>query len=167
MAWTDTDLARRGFTGFARMADLMESTDTVPRTRGVYAISRKQTTEPVFLAVNPGGRFKGKDPTLPVTRLERKWIVGTSVLYIGKADDLRARIDLLTRFGQGAPVFHWGGRALWQIDGSRDFRVAWTPTPDADPWTVEADLLHAFKDVHGNWPFANLQAPRKRDSGAG
>jgi hypothetical protein len=59
------------------------------------------------LTVSPGGRFKGRDPSVSAERLQTEWVSGTPAMYIGKADTLRTRLTSFARFGAGKPVGHW------------------------------------------------------------
>ena len=158
-----SDLSQDGFRGFIGVAELCGGRlDEVPRERGIYAVLRVEATEPVFLARNGGGHFKGKDPTVAVSRLRERWVRGTEVLYIGATGDpLRKRIGDLCRFSEGQPVGHWGGRLLWQVTGSENFLVGWRSSVDRDPFALERELMHEFRDLFGVWPFANIQGPRK------
>jgi len=112
-------------------------------------------TEPDFLASNPGGRFKGRDPTIDVSALEANWVDGAEVVYIGKADNLRQRLRQFAQFGAGKPIGHWGGRLVWQLPRSSELLVAWREAPDEIPKEVETRMLAEFRAVNGQPPFAN------------
>lgn len=157
-----SDLEARGFGSFLAVSRLLEGPiNEISRETGVYVVVRSDTSKASFLSKNLGGHFKGNDPTVPVSLLEQRWVHGTEVLYFGKADQLRRRIHQLCRFSKGEPVGHWGGRLLWQVEGSKEFLVGWLPTPDDDPFTVEGELIDEFHDRFGSLPFANIQRPRK------
>ncbi|MGH2725100.1 MAG: hypothetical protein ACRDI0_12755 [Actinomycetota bacterium] len=129
----------------------------MPRTAGIYVVLREEKGPPTFLTTNPGGQFKGKDPTMDPTVLEAKWVEDAHVLYIGLGSVLRNRLRQFARFGAGAPVGHWGGRYLWQLQGAMDFLVAWRETPEAPPREEELALLARFRELHGGRaPFANI-----------
>lgn len=149
-----TWLEASGFSGFEPVSTLQRSVASVPRGPGVYAVLAPTTTPPRFLRANPGGRFKGRDPTVPVATLRGRWHEGTPVVYFGKADSLRSRIKLLVRFAAGEPVAHWGGRYLWQVAASRSFQVAWREHPE--PRSLERDLLSDFVTHFGALPFGNI-----------
>jgi hypothetical protein len=153
------DLADRGFAGFITFAQLRSASSTrVSDSPGVYAVLRESDDLPVFLDENPGGRFNGRDPTVPVARLVDKWVQGCHVLYLGKADRLRRRLRQFADFGAGKPVGHWGGRYIWQIDGAHDFTVAWREGNQLETARrVEMNLLREFSDCFGRLPFANLR----------
>ena len=147
------DLTGRGFVGFQLLRQLPRRCAQVPSGSGNYVV----TLEPPvtgLLARSVGGRFKGSDPTVPVAGLEDKRLDGVPTLYIGRATDLRKRVDLLARYGRGEPVAHQGGRYLWQIAEHDRLRVAWKLDPD--PVGAEAELLEEFEAVFGQLPFANL-----------
>ena len=131
---------------------------SVPRQAGCYVVYRRAEDPPTFLPSNPGGRFKGKDPTVSPERLAAEWVPGANVVYIGKADDLFTRLNAYARFGAGEPVAHWGGRLIWQLRDADDLLVAWhaliTNTPARD---LEKLLLAHFACHHtGRRPLANL-----------
>jgi hypothetical protein len=147
-----------GFEGFVTVDDLRGGTAAkVPSVPGVYVVFRVTTEDPTFLQESVGGRFKGKDPTVAIGILEARWIPRAELLYVGKADVLSRRIRELSEFGRGRPIGHWGGRFLWQVEGSGAFVVAWLETPDRDPREVEVELLATFREEHGGrQPFANI-----------
>jgi hypothetical protein len=147
-------LATAGFACFVRVADLQTSTASVPRGPGVYVVVAPSAGQARFLTASIGGRFKGKDPSVPVSVLSSRWHATTDVLYIGKATSLRSRVGQLVRFGGGSPVGHWGGRYLWQVAGSAEFLVAWRAA--ADPRADEVDLLAEFVEQYGALPYANI-----------
>lgn len=165
---TRSDLERLGFSGFMAVATLRGTQlFEVPQQPGVYALLRPRLDAPAFLETSSGGHFKGKDPTVPVTELAAKWVQGSQVVYIGKAGKvgsratLRSRLKQYLEFGDGKPIGHWGGRYVWQLRESQDLLVAWCPTGNRDPETVESEFLHAFVASHGRLPFANLKAGRR------
>lgn len=153
-AWTRSGLEAAGFVGWVTFEALIECGE-VPQTGGVYVVVQTAGTEPDFLASNPGGRFKGRDPTIDVSALKANWVEGAEVVYIGKADKLRRRLRQFAQFGAGKPIGHWGGRLIWQLSRSSELLVAWRETPDEIPKEVEARMLAEFHAVYGQPPFAN------------
>jgi hypothetical protein len=159
---TDFDrasLAAAGFTGWPTWAQLRSSDyRDVPRAPAVYVIYRDANDTPNFLPANPGGRFKGKDPTVTRGELISNWAPGANVVYIGKADVADRRLKQFARFGAGEPVGHWGGRLIWQLADSAGLRVAWhTIIWSEDARAYEKRLLAHFAARHrGLRPFANL-----------
>jgi len=149
------DLRERGFQGFRAIAGLAEVTEDLPIEPGVYVVVNVGDPNPRFLPTNPAGRFKGDDPSVPLDRLREKWVRGAQTLYIGKADTLRQRIKQLLQFARGLPVGHWGGRFLWQVEGSSDFQVAWLE--HKHPERKEREFLTEFERCFGRLPFANLR----------
>ena len=158
-----SDLKAKGFHGFLSVRELSEKgTDNVPCAHGVYTVLRIEKGSPRLLSRNRCGHYKGRDPTIPVSELRQRWIDGTEVLYIGRAagkGGLNGRIGKLLRFAQGHAAGHWGGRYIWQVAGSRDFLVAWLPTPRRKPAAVERQLMEEFRANFGSWPLANPKAP--------
>ena len=153
----DGDFARQGltgagFTGFVTFDAL--NLPGISSGPGVYVVLREADTPPRFLEVSVGGHFKGRDPTVPVEVLQRRWISGATAIYIGKATSLRTRLRQFRDFGRGRPVGHWGGRYIWQLAGSGDLVVAWRPC--SNPGAEEGRLLRAFETRYSTLPFANI-----------
>jgi siroheme synthase-like protein len=158
------DIRQSGFKDFRAISTLQESgCCDVPDVPGVYLVLRPNTAPPDFLERSTGGHFKGKDPTVAVSRLKSKWVEDALVLYIGEAGGpsnkatLRSRLKLYMQFGQGKPVGHRGGRYIWQLRDSCDLLVCWKPTPNAVPREVEKGLIREFKAVYKKLPFANIK----------
>jgi hypothetical protein len=154
-AFDRNDLQRRGFVGYAPISTLDPEPPEVPRQSGVYAVVRTEEDVPRFLDRGGGGWFKGKDPTVPPEQLAREWVDGAQTLYLGKADSLRSRVGLLARFARGEPVFHWGGRLLWQVERCETLLVAWKVEEYFG--ALESDLIDEFIEAFGRLPFANLK----------
>lgn len=152
-----------GFTGFVTIAELRaQQLACVPREAGVYMIIRESTEPSTLVAVGTGGRFKGKDPNVPIATLESNWVDGTPIIYIGKAGSdggsatLRSRLKQYLALGIGRPVGHWGGRFIWQLADAEELKVCWKVTADMTPREVERDLIKVFVETYGTRPFANL-----------
>lgn len=153
-AFTRQALARAGFVGWVPFKQMREE-DQVPRSGGVYVVVRTSTGKPEFLEANPGGRFKGKDPTVPDETLRLNWVDGAEVVYIGQANELRRRLRQFADFGAGKPIGHWGGRLIWQLAESETLLVAWKETPAEVPVDAETALIADFRAAFGKPPYAN------------
>lgn len=77
-----------GFVGGLPFVSLL---GRVPADPGVYVIVWPHPERPEFRVSSPAGRFKGKDPSVPVDRLATQWVDGAAVIYIGKAAARRTR----------------------------------------------------------------------------
>jgi hypothetical protein len=155
-----------GFVGFQSVADLRAwgCTPIPADAAGVYVVLAPSGMSATFLSHNPGGWFKGKDPTVGVDVLHSRWVPDTPVVYIGRASqthrtNLHKRVRKFLDFGVGKPVGHWGGRLIWQVADADWFIIAWKPC--ADFKKIEAQLLDDFERQHCCLPFANL----RRESG--
>jgi hypothetical protein len=153
------DLGETGFSEGLPFVNLRsESLALIPDAAGVYAFVCSPEMKAVFLERSPAGWFKGRDPTVSVNELERKWVAGARVVYIGKADNLRRRMRQRLQFAGGRPVGAWGGRYLWQIDGAATLIVGWKlASLEESAIEMEARLLGAFRMKYGTLPFANLR----------
>lgn len=178
--FTREKLEECGFRGWLTPAQLYRdgASNAIPTDPGVYVVILPDQGPEMPQFVNPGtgGRFKDRDPNVPITApavpqprrrgrqpkpLDQAWVPGAEVVYVGQTTrPLRTRISELADFGHGEPVAHWGGRYMWQIaDAQTRLLIAWCPTPALEPEEVERWLLVKFKSKHGqkNLPFANLK----------
>lgn len=154
-----------GFRGFVDVDALRQSRCAeVPAQPGIYIVLRCSPEPPAFLATSPAGHFRGKDPTVPVEILRTEWVDQALVLYIGQAggrgstETLRSRIKSLVDFANGKPIGHWGGRLLWQVQGSNRFHVCWRAGGCGDPVDVEHRMIGDFRIAHNDRrPFGNLR----------
>ena len=158
----DIDLLKNdGFQGFVTINELCKNINIVPTYGGVYVVLRTKENKPVFLEKGTGGFFKGKDPNVAISDLEDKWIEGTNIIYIGKANGskkrgLRKRLYEYMCFGQGEDVGHYGGRYIWQLEDASDLVVCWKQV-DSDTEQVEKQMILTFEEEYGKYPFANLR----------
>jgi uncharacterized protein (DUF1778 family) len=161
------EIERAGFEGFLTISRLKASNCAeVPDEPGVYMVLRPDLSSPEFLSEGTGGFFKGKNPNVPIDKLEGKWIDSSTVTYIGMSGDqsdetLRSRWKKRLRFGNGRPVGARGGRYIWQLKNVDQLIVCWKTMPDVVPQAVksaEKELLRQFRSSHeGKLPFANLR----------
>ena len=151
-----TTLEQKGFEGFLSFTKLKGGDlSEVPSKPGVYVVVRPEGWKPEFMDHNPGGKFKGRDPTVDRSKLAEKWVDEATVLYIGKTDGtLIARISKFAKFGTGKPVAHWGGRYIWQLGDSQSLLIAWRSADE--PRELEKKMIQSFKVTYGKRPFANL-----------
>lgn len=160
---TIDDLKKAGFTGFQKVKDLRKDSTSIPMEKGVYMVVRNNQNKPSFLAEGSGGYFKGKEPNVPIDKLERKWIDNTCVIYIGQTgggeshSTLRERLELYLEFGNGEAVAHRGGRYIWQLSDHENLLFCWKTLSNKDPKVYEWNLMDFFEKKYGALPFANLK----------
>jgi hypothetical protein len=153
------DLIARGFTGFVPIADLRaRKASQVPEETGVYVVIRESAAAPAFLSTSTGGRFKERDPSVPLPKLEKAWNTKSSVVYVGKAsrNPLRKRLRQYLAFGAGKPVGHWGGRYVWHLADADGLVIAWKPTSAEQAPEARRTLVNEFVTLYGRRPFANM-----------
>jgi hypothetical protein len=154
------NLVRLGFNGFVRLEDLLSDPCQLPKECGIYVVLRQAKSSPTFKKTSPAGWFKNLDPSYPVAHLDRKWISGASVIYIGKAGPsvrrtLRKRIGEFLRFGNGSRIGHRGGRAIWHLPDVWNYQLAWKVCK-GNPRDHEKALIREFESEYGKIPFANF-----------
>lgn len=123
--------------------------------KGIYIIVRPKDMQDIQL--NPtsnAGRFKGKDPTVTIEKLNRKLVYDADILYLGKSEDsVYRRMQQHIDFWNGEPIAAWGGRSIAQIINYEDLEVWYMPCDN--PKEMESSLLREFEKQHKQLPFAN------------
>jgi hypothetical protein len=160
MNMTEPALRDLGFVGWTPLATLRPG--DCPSSGGIYVVAYGAGNPASFPEVSCGGWFKGKDPAVSQDDLVANWVPDASVVYIGKADNLRRRLREFADFGAGKPVGHRGGRLIWQLPDTSALSIAWKETPGRSPLEAEAELLSMFRVTYGKPPFANAPHMRGR-----
>ena len=79
------------------------------------------------------------------------------VLYIGKANGkngLQQRLKQYVLYGYNKSKIHKGGRAIWQLENSKDFMVEYACVDN--PEEMEKQLITKYKEQNnGSYPLAN------------
>lgn len=148
------------FSGFVTVNRLNLSTSLIPERKGVYVILRQQEEGmPAFLQKGSGPEYHGSQAmNYPVAELEKEWVEGTSIMYIGKTDNsLRKRLRAYLSFGRGNDVAHRGGRSIWQLPESGELMIVWKAINENESAReLESSMLSMFKLEHDfRLPFAN------------
>jgi len=155
-------LKKYGFSGFKSVSELIAEPNILPTQMGIYLVVNPTNKKPEFLEKGVGGFFKGKNPNISISDLNKNWVENSKVVYIGKAGGingnatLRSRIKQYLRFGQGFNVGHYGGRLIWQLKNHSDLIFCWLTLTDIEPRELEKKLIAEFVKEFGNRPFANL-----------
>ena len=163
LSWSIASMKAEGFTGWVNFTDLPSV--EVPEDPGVYVVAHPAPTTVEFLTASSAAFRGGRDPVVPVARLQERWVVGTPIVYIGKASGragLRQRLLEYRRHGLDNRAGHWGGRYIWQLAEPSGLLVGWKPCASGeDAEDVESALLARFVADHGRLPFANLKKGRR------
>lgn len=154
-------LRRERFAGFVSVRGLRSSElDEVPAEAGVY-MALWQSRKPRFREQGPIAVYKNRCGFYAVDKLNRKWVKGALVQYIGKTEaisGLNGRIKAFLDWGKGK-TGHAGGRAVWQMVGSERMLICWKPVANMGkrktPLAVEIGLISQFERIYGRLPFAN------------
>ncbi|MEM9252593.1 MAG: hypothetical protein AAGB29_09625 [Planctomycetota bacterium] len=134
----------------------------VPNLPGVYLVHRGELDPPQWLVDSPVEVYKGKAAAYPIATLRARWDDRAQFLYYGQAGGgssnatLRQRIRQYLAWSAGK-TGHAGGRAIWQIAGAGQFRIAWAVQQLLDPLDVERELLDDHVAKYGRLPFANFR----------
>lgn len=148
-SWDRTGLEGVGFRGFIPFAELKAA--SVPREPGIYVVLRTAVTPPQLLELTRARAGSA----YPLEDLAARWVEGTPVVYIGKAEakagGLRKRLGQFARKGAS----HQGGRSIWQLADQDELLVCWATTPDESAEDVEIRYRAVFAELYGRWPFAN------------
>lgn len=155
-------LVENGFDGFKTVSELMNGCKDIPKEIGVYVVLREKNDFPVILEKRPFNCQEEKYPSYSKPELEKEWVDGAHVVYIGKAGgygqktELHKRLSTYIRFGKGKKAAHGGGRSIWQLSDALDLVVCWKVIKDGEPCCVESRMIAEFaKEHHGMRPFAN------------
>ena len=163
---TVEDARAGGFRGFMAVGEILEKglppSDAWLNRSGVYLVCAPPGFRPEFIV--PDKALDNVTRPKSVEILEKEWVDGVEVLYIGAAGvgrnsraTLRKRLNQMLRHAQGRATNHVGGQILWQLRGFEKLLICWHATePPPAPRNLESSLLHAFERSRGNCPFANL-----------
>ena len=144
--------------------------DKIPSSSGVYFVVMPKGFELKIKSETDGFKLtsKGKSSKYDVKCLEKKaFHYGTygnysnGILYIGKAKDLRRRIEQYVgyRYDTLNLFPHDGGRAIWQLENNEKLIVKYQECKlDQDCRELEHALLVKYKEMYGAYPFANWKA---------
>ncbi len=149
-SWDRAGLELRGFVGFIPLVGL--DPQSLPQTRGMYAVLRDPRIDVAFVASSPVARRRPHPAMQLQSKMER--LNDQPIVYLGKADPsdgLRGRLGAFSRKSSA----HTGGRALWQLADVATLLTAWRETPDHPSAEMETQWLVAFRTEHGDYPFAN------------
>lgn len=145
-----------GFSGFISIEKLLDSCEQVPREPGVYIVSVPKGFAPKFLQKSLASPKKnGEVRSVSVQELEKKWVDGTAVIYIGQSTKLKKRLEQYMRFVKSKSTNHGGGKLIWQLENVHSCPIAWTVLAKENPKAAERYLLEHFKEQYGRFPFAN------------
>lgn len=150
-SWDRAGLETLGFEGFVTFGELRIPRHLMlPKVHGIYAVMRPGVGEQKFTEASlaKGGAYG-------VAELAERWVNGSSIVYIGKADPvggIHKRVKQYARRGNS----HTGGRSIWQLADADELLVAWLHTGEETGRTVEKRWIARFVETFGKRPFANV-----------
>jgi len=148
-----------GFVECQDITSLMRSTgcESVSNQPGVYMVVKSWPGKS-FLESTAGTNLGKRDEKVTREYLDLQWVENTSVLYIGKAVNLRRRIKQYMDFGSRRGENHAGGRLIWWLRDYHRLLIFHKVLPlDTSPRKEEKKLLEKFEQQYGKLPFANLR----------
>ena len=125
--------------------------------KGIYIIVCPKSFQDIcFDECSKAGRYKGKNPTITVEKLESKWVNSAEILYIGKSEtSVGKRMRQHIEFWYGEAVPAWGGRIIAQLRNFGNLEVWYYPCEI--PKDMEHTLLKEFESRYKQLPFANFK----------
>ena len=134
----------------------------IPTMGGVYIVKAPENFS-VEITNNTTAikNHEGKNLLYNKEFLEEKYskVIDKSILYYGKATNLRNRISALVKYGYNECKNHRGGKALWQLKNSSKLIIEYYICDDSrNPREEEKRLIQEYKNKNNNnRPFANFQ----------
>lgn len=141
--------------------------EELPTTSGVYFVLMPKDFKIVLKEETDGFKLtsKGKPSAYPIEELIKKANhygieppYSSNILYIGKARDLKRRIEQYVGYRYDAQNLfpHDSGRAIWQLENNEKLLVRYLEcTENEECKEMEHNLLINYKAKHGMYPFAN------------
>lgn len=134
----------------------------IPKTSGIYIVKVPADFK-IALKTNPDGfqeTHKGKlaniysEVAAKLSRLEEN-NADTSILYYGRASNLRNRIMQYVKFGYQYKKYynHAGGRAIWYIENNKLLEFEYIESGDFKE--QESILIKEYEEKYGDKPLAN------------
>ena len=163
--WTRAGLEEAGYQGFLTFDELHTAgAPSAPKHASIYVVVRPSTTRPRFTATNPAGKHRDFSESPEV--LQREWVDGAEVVYIGlatlgaKRDGTHRRLKQFRRTGASTADNHGGGVWVFQLEDAADLLVCWRAAEDPSNEFVLALEHHLIADFvaragQGRRPFAN------------
>ncbi len=128
-------------------------------SKGVYVVARAD--DPHVGCVSCPLPLRSSIPT--GVRIDKayeveRWLTEESIIYIGKSDQpLSRRVSQFYQHQCGNPSPHAGGQIVLLL--SCKLWLYWSPS--SHPEISERDMLSAFKNKVGRFPFANFDGKRR------
>lgn len=150
-----------------KIKDLFENNNTkfaIPKTSGIYIVKAPKDFK-ISLKKEPDGfqeTHKGKLKNIYYNVSDRLETLNdnnadTSILYYGRATNLRNRIMQYVKFGYKYKAYdnHAGGRAIWYIENNKLLEFEYIESDNFKK--LEANLIKAYEEEYGCKPLANIK----------
>ncbi len=142
--------------------------EKIPETPGVYFVTCHKDYDYSYLTMTEGIKsYKGKSTVKTIDVLkgigDKHKRSGSTILYIGKADNLQVRIRQYMNWGYNVKDNpHSGGKMLWQLKNNKLFNVSYIEIDDKeDPEKIETHLIDQHIIEYHCKPFANEKRGKK------
>ncbi len=153
---------------FKDLYENKECRKLIPRESGVYCVKVPDGMEVKFKKIPDGTQKTHNSGDLDniYDKVVEKWNTliqnnaDTTILYYGKAKNLRTRIMQYVRFGYNEVDNHAGGRAIWYIEDNKILEVEFHVTSDYE--NEEARLINEYENMYNSKPLANINKGRTK-----
>ncbi len=135
----------------------------IPEQAGIYYVEIPSGFELIVMNETDGLKKVGKKKPFKVYYKEdmEHWLVQykinskNKILYVGKADNLKKRLEEYINFGYGVEThhFHSGGRAIWYLKNNKSLLISYELCDNPPKKEAEQIDRHILK--YGEKPFAN------------
>ena len=134
-----------------KIKDFSDNSDAedVPNKSGIYFVISLNDIEEWQIQGEFLNKIEEKEKFKPLSDLNEKFEKvkhnkNAKIVYIGKADGEKNKLhDRIVKQYMGTKYNHAGGRAIWQIEGAKNFYIAWI-IEEKNAHQIESDLIQSY-----------------------